>query len=237
MNKSEFERDLELARNISIMALVWIVAIAAAVVGAKLYSTLDAAHSAINQINLQVNRSLLPVLAQDLDRMAASTENVSDAVGDLHASVVRTLIPTVIADLNGVTGSISEVAGSVDKTRTQLDRLIIITGGAVTNIEKATRDLDEQEAAQIAYLNSTAANMVKLTNDADKLVSDPELAATFKNLSVTTKNLGEVSENFSKLSDFYYRKLTAPVTLARKVGEAVGYYGALAGGAVLGKWH
>lgn len=202
-----------------------------------LHRTNEVACLAIQDTNAQINRSLLPVLAQDLDRVATSAENVSDAVGDVRKSIISDVAPALVTDLDNVTGSVSRVAGSIDKTRTQLDRLIIITGGAVGNIEKATRDLDDQESAQIAYLNSTAANMSKLTADADKLVSDPELAATLKNLSVTTKNLGEVSENFSKLSDFYYKKLTSPVSLAKVVAQGAGGYAAKFAGALVGTWH
>jgi glyceraldehyde-3-phosphate dehydrogenase/erythrose-4-phosphate dehydrogenase len=117
--------------------------------------------------------------------------------------------------------------------REHADRLIVIAGGAAGNIEKATRDLDEQEKAEAQSLTATTAGMVQLTRDADKVIADPELEATIKNLSITTKHLGEVSDNAAKLSDFYYRKLTSPVTLARKIGESAAYYLSVAGGAAL----
>jgi hypothetical protein len=226
-----------MVRDYFVASLCLTAIIAIALVTAKVYSTLDAARIAIQHADDQVNRNLLPVLTADMDRVATSTENVSDSIGDVRSSMVATLIPTMVTDLDNTTGSISKVAGSIDATRTQLDRLIIISSGAVTNIEKATRDLDAQESAQIAYLNSTAANMVKLTNDADRLVSDPELDATLRNLGAVTKNLDDVTGNAAKLSDFYYQKLTSPKSLAIKVGEGVGHYLSLFAGALVGTWH
>jgi hypothetical protein len=114
---------------------------------------------------------------------------------------------------------------------------MIVAGGVAGNIEKATRDLDDQEKAEVQSLGETSKGIAKLTQDADKVLGGPELQGAVAGLAVTAKNLGEVTGNAAKLSDFYYKKLTSPVSLALKVGEGVGHYAALFAGALVGTWH
>ena len=114
-------------------------------------------------------------------------DSTSASASDISTGLRSKTLPQITTDLDSVTQSISRTADSVDKMRTQVDRLVIIASGTATNLEQATRSLKSQEDTQAKYWGDTAANVTRLTTDADLTIHD--LRPAIGNLNTTLASL------------------------------------------------
>lgn len=235
--RAKIRTALNQAKSIAGIVLYLALAGSASAVAWKLCVLFDEARVAFAHTDAEINKHTLPNFNFQLGTVADSTARTADAIASIQGDIHKRVVPRLDKNLDAAATSITSASADIKAIRQQAVRLIVISGGVARNIELATRDLDDQEKAQAASLNATTVGMVKLTQDADNLVDDPSLTATLQSLSVTTKNLGEVTGNAAKLSDFYYKKLTSPVSLAKEVALGVAHYSALFAGALVGSWH
>ncbi len=165
---------------------------------------------------------------------------------DAAATMVATIgnqvstetLPDLSANLNRTSAAVEQTAQSIDLIRTQANRLIIISAGVASNIEKTTRGMHDQEQAQIAYLSEASRSLVKLSDDADTAIVGvrptldslnadlveirPVLASAQATLNSippvlaetekTTKNLTAISDDGRKVADHYTAIILKPAT-------------------------
>lgn len=118
---------------------------------------------------------------------------------DLHLAVVHTtarLDQTLAAYGSLAAGTQADVSAM----RTQVDRVVIIVAGLATNIEKATRGLNAQQAAEVEALRRTTAAAQALLADTSRSLNGPggvlpSLAATVAAVNDDARRLGPVLDN------------------------------------------
>jgi hypothetical protein len=179
-----------------------------------------------------LNKAVLPQLSKDSTQLVLSIGAIQDDVNKLKPEVDSMLIQTT-ATLKQTSDSEADIAHSVDMVHQQAGRMIAVSTGIASNIEKATRGMNKEEDAQVQYLADLSKSMIKTTDDLDKIIGDPLLQATIKNTADATKNLATVTGNAAKLSDAYYKKLTAPVTFLKAAVGAVSNFAARVLGSAL----
>ena len=186
----------------------------------------------IEHTDTQLNKATLPQISKDVTQVALSVAAIQDDVDQIKPQVNGVLTQTTTT-LKQTADTEASLSDNITKTRTQVDRLVIVAGGVATNIEKATRGMDKEENAQVQYLADLSKSMVKAINGLDKLIGDPLLQETIKNTADATSNLAKVTNNAAKLSDAYYKKLTAPVSFLKSAAGAVANFAARVLGAAI----
>ena len=205
---------------------------------------------------------LLAAFALLLDVRAKANETQVDAMQSQVGSVTFGLAKTV-AHVNTVIDSwdktqaedAQQVRGVLHEARQTLleshraaakvnTDLIPAAIATVKDANAVTLDLDTTVKSSNVAVNTLTADAVKFGKTLDAtnaIVADPNIPSALAAINkgaqnfVTMTNDGTVIlDDGRKTADYYYAKLTAPLTLAQKIGHAAASYGAQAWGAWLG---
>jgi chromosome segregation ATPase len=200
--------------------------LAVAFLAMKLAMAMDAVEPKIILATENVDRTVIITGAAmaNLEKATRSIKAREDAEYD-KVQAVSTQLAGVVAGVNG----------SISKLDSTLDSLTALTQSTNENMGKVEVDAD----ANLRQLQPALSN---LNVELEKLPAVTEsLNAAIQGMQPIEKNAGEITANTAaitddakKTADFYYSKLTAPVSMAKKVGEAAGHYATLFFGAYLG---